>query len=97
MNAIANRQAPRSLYSFPELKSAEILQCLDDLRIPVTDAELQKPTSAAIQKIYEAFVDIFMGIPREQYSQVNFSGLNRLEYPDIHVDATSLLSFCRIM
>ena len=54
-----NRAKPQ--YSFPELKGNEILQCMADLRIPLSDQDLQKPSPQTVQRVYEAFVEIFMG------------------------------------
>jgi kinetochore protein Nuf2 len=92
-----NRGKP--VYSFPELKSAEILQCMADLRIPLSEADLLKPNPATVQRIYEAFVDIFMGskaLDSLSSSSNNLSAaLQALEYPEIHMDAVSLLAFYR--
>lgn len=52
---------PKPVYSFPELKSPEILQCMADLRVPLAEQDLQKPTPQTVQRVFEAFVEIFMG------------------------------------
>lgn len=92
-----NRQKP--VYSFPELRSAEILQCLEDLRIPVGEADLVKPSGTVVQRIYEAFADIFMGAVREpvsaQLSKLAVSEM--LEYPEIHNDSVGLITFYRTL
>lgn len=58
---LSQNRNQKPAYSFPELRSPEILQCLDDLRIPLTDADLSKPTPLIVQRIYEAFAEIFYG------------------------------------
>lgn len=93
------RQKPA--YSFPELRSPEILQCLEDLRIPLTDADLSKPTPLIVQRIYEAFAEIFMGA--EAAAGSNAETLARLaageliQYPELHSESVNLISFYRVM
>lgn len=91
------QQQARQLYSFPELKSSEILQCMEDLRIPLNDQELNKPNPIVVQRILEHFADIFMGIPKDSFSSVqpSFGVMEMLEYPDLHLDSISLVSFYR--
>lgn len=88
-----NRSKP--VYSFPELKSQEILQCMADLRVPLAEQDLQKPTSQTVQRVFEAFVEIFMGVPPSNNNNTNSTegALQALEYPEIHMDAVQLLSF----
>jgi kinetochore protein Nuf2 len=92
------RQQARPLYSFPELKSIEILQCMADLNIPLAENELLKPTAPIVQKIYESFTEIFMGCSREQYV-VNESSMEitSLEYSEIYLDSISLVKFFKII
>lgn len=94
-----NAVPPRPLYSFPELKSAEILQCMEDLRIPLGEAELAKPTCQIVQRVFEAFAEIFMGVPRDQISgsQPAFRIVESLEHPDLHIDSINLISFYRLI
>lgn len=70
---------------------------MEDLRIPLTDHELNKPTPIVVQRILECFADIFMGIPKESFNSVqpSFGVMEMLEYPDLHLDSISLVSFYR--
>lgn len=94
---LRSQQTKQQLYSFPELKSVEILQCMEDLRIPLSDQELSKPTPMVVQRILEGFADIFMGIPRDSFASVqpSFGVMEMLEYPDLHMDSIALISFYR--
>ncbi|RKO89731.1 kinetochore protein Nuf2, partial [Blyttiomyces helicus] len=80
-------------YSFPSLKVSEILQCMSDLQIPFTEADLMQPTMQRVVPIYEAFLEIFVGVGRE--SQPSFAALEILEFPDLHQEAISILGFQR--
>lgn len=92
-----NRREHRPVYSFPELRNAEILQCMEDLRIPVSESDLAKPVSVTVQRMYEAFVDIFMGASRDNLQHANLAVAEILEYPELHVDSIGLVSFYRTM
>lgn len=101
-----NRGKP--VYSFPELKPSEITQCMADLRVPFSEHDLQKPTPMAVQRVFESFVEIFMGpkalssIPGTHSTAAMSDGtvdaaaaLQVLEYPEIHLDSVALLAFYR--
>lgn len=93
-----NRQPPRPLYSFPELKAVEILQCMSDLNIQLTDTELLKPTPVVVQRVYEAFAEIFVGSTKDQYVASEHSeAISAVEYSEIYLDAISLVRFFRII
>ena len=82
---------------FPELPIGEILQCMDDLRIPMSERDILKPNAAKVQQVFEQFADIFMGITRDQYSQPQFEAMDYLEYPELHAESLSLITFYRVM
>ncbi|KAJ1908856.1 kinetochore-associated Ndc80 complex subunit nuf2 [Tieghemiomyces parasiticus] len=83
----------RAPYSFPALPPAEILQCMNDLQIPFTEEDLMKPTPQRMQVVYEAFVDIFMGITSDQFEDPKVELANLIEFPEIHADSTVLMTF----
>lgn len=88
----------RPIYSFPELKNLEILQCMDDLRIPLNESELNKPSVITVQRIFESFAEIFMGASKDHLSlQPNFHVVEMLDYPDLHLESISLVAFYRII
>jgi Nuf2 family len=83
---------------FPELKNAEIVQIMEELKIPLTEADIIKPHPPHIQRIYEIFLELFMGSQaaaeaQRSVRQPNFAVLELLEFPDIHLDAIALISF----
>ena len=82
----------RSLYSFPELKTNEILQCMEDLRIPITENELLKPNPSTLQKIIEIFYDAFVTSGRGEASET-VNEINYPEYGEIYHDAVKMVIF----
>ncbi|KAL2316035.1 Kinetochore protein nuf2 [Schizosaccharomyces pombe] len=56
-------------HTFPSLKRAEILECIDGLGIPFTAKELDQPTSKAVIPLYEEFLDLFMGLTRQNLEE----------------------------
>lgn len=88
----------RPVYSFPELKISEILQCMDDLRIPLSENDLSKPHPVTVHRILDSFSDLFMGSShRDQLgNQPSVKAVvGSLEQPDYHVDSVTLISFYR--
>lgn len=50
------------MYSFPELKNNEILQCMEDLKIPISEADLLKPSAFVVQRIFHLLTEIFVNV-----------------------------------
>ena len=84
-----------STYSFPMLKANEIFALLHNMKIPVSEDDIRKCDSAAIRRIYEAFIESLMGVTKEEMSQPAFSGLSALNYPELHEDSIPELTFYR--
>lgn len=77
---------PRQTFSFPILKTSEIVQCLNELNIPVTEDEIVNPEKNKDQckRILEHLAEICTGISQQEISQPAFSGLSVLVYPELH-------------
>ena len=63
-------------YSFPELRNAEIIQCLEDLKMPITESDLSKPSPNIALRIFETFTEIFFG---ELISPIDMENLPKVE------------------
>jgi kinetochore protein Nuf2 len=84
-----------NMYIFPTLNNGEILQCMEELRIPLTEQELNKISPMKMIKIYESFLDILMGVTREELEQPHFSILENLENPELHQQSLADITFFR--
>jgi len=84
--SMAASKKQEQTYSFPMLKSGEILQCMGELQIPLTEAELMAPekNKGEIRRAFQHLVELCTGITREEMSQPAFSGLSALNYPELH-------------
>src|SRR5277367_2942256 len=56
-----------SQFVFPNLKNSDIVLCMQELCVPFSEEDLQKPTPQRMQMVYEAFADILMGYTRETF------------------------------
>ena len=88
---------PSQLYSFPILKTEEILQCLHEMQLAVDENDLKNPTAQSTRKIYETFIEMIMGITREEMSQPAFHGLSALNYPELHEESIPTIAYLRAM
>lgn len=81
--------APRQAYSFPLVKTSEIIQCMNELGITVTEDELMNPDKYKDQcrRMLEMLAELCTGIHRDEMSQPAFSGLAVLNYPELHEES----------
>ncbi|RKP04074.1 hypothetical protein CXG81DRAFT_16500 [Caulochytrium protostelioides] len=90
-------------FSFPVLKPQDILMCMSDLNIALTEEELAKPTPARALAIYEALLDLFMGCSRDgaHSSPVSRSAgglafaVTQLDHPELHQDSMAFMAAYR--
>lgn len=82
-----------SNFSFPLLKNGEILLCLNELQIASTEEDLLKPNPLKVQLIYSQFIELLLNQKREDMVQPAFSGIQELEYPELHEESVPTISF----
>ena len=82
-------QLIRSTYSFPLLKTAEIVFCLNELGLGVTEEILLHPDKFKDQYwgIFSHLVEVCTGVSAEELNQPAFSGLGVLIYPELHEES----------
>jgi kinetochore protein Nuf2 len=59
--------AATSQFVFPNLKNSDIVLCMQELGVPFSEDDIQKPTPQRMQMVYEAFADIIMGYTRDTF------------------------------
>lgn len=97
MGGRASFLPPRQTYSFPILKTNEIILCLNELGLSVTEDELVHPdkNKDQIRRIYEYLTEYCTGTTREEMSQPVFCGLSKLTYPELHEESISQINSFR--
>ncbi|GMH61795.1 hypothetical protein TL16_g03338, partial [Triparma laevis f. inornata] len=97
LSASTKKKEPEQTFSFPLLKSGEILQCLTELQVPMTESELMEPekNKPALRKATIHLIELCTGVTREDMSQPAFAGLSSLNYPELHEDSIPELAFLR--
>lgn len=94
--ATGRTPAPKSAFSFPELKVTDIVASLLELGVTgLKDKDLMEPKSEVVQKVYEHLVHGLMFKTKEEMSQPNFEGLQEIVYMDLHDESIPRINFYR--
>lgn len=85
-NRNANFLPPRQAYSFPLLKSDEIVKCINELGIPIRQEEIQDPENhkEPCRRLLESLAEICTGVSKEELAQPTFVGLQSVPHPELH-------------
>ena len=94
-HSLDSRPRMKSAYSFPILKNSEILSCMPNLGIRMTESDLTNPEPSFVQEVYEIFVEVLSGITKEELNQQQFVGLGELEFPELHEDSIPRIALFR--
>ena len=82
-------------YSFPILGNHEIIACLGELDIPLTEQDLLKPHPDTLYRAYEEMVVLLCGESREAMYAPELDAADVLEFPELYEDAIGNLKFTR--
>ena len=87
----------RQDFAFPVLKHGAIIQCMHDLGINCTEENLLHPEKniELCRLMYEQLAELCTGVTREEMNQPAFSGLNALNYPELHEESVPKLNAYR--
>ncbi len=77
------------------LELPEILECLTELGMNVTEESLVRPVSEQVIRLMEQLLDTFMGYTAEDNAQIKFEGMDVFEHPEIHEYSVGQLAFNR--
>lgn len=85
---------------FPILKVADIVLCLEDQDVRLTETDVSKPTAPVMTRLYEALCDMFMGVKYGEYQLSDPSFVSEiidsnLDHPELHRDSLSWILFFR--
>jgi kinetochore protein Nuf2 len=82
-------------YSFPILGNHEIIACLGELDIPLTEQDLLKPHPDTLYRAYEEMVVLLCGESREAMYAPELDAADVLEFPELYEEAIGNLKFTR--
>ena len=83
-------------YSFPILGNNDIIACLAEMDITITEKELLRPHPDTLFKVYEDLVVLLCGETREEMYTPNLeAAANCLEFPELYEEAIGALKFHR--
>ena len=91
--ALDDAMAPT--YSFPILGNNEIIACLGELDIPLTEQDLLRPHPDTLYRAYEEIVCLLCGQTREAMYAPDLEAADVLEFPELYEDAIGNLKFLR--
>eukprot|EP00884_Botryococcus_braunii_P004542 jgi/Botrbrau1/14089/Bobra.182_3s0035.1 len=80
-------------FSFPVLGDAELLPCLREMDVPISAAQLAKPTYEVVRSVFEAVVTLLMGVTREELQQPVFAAIDVLDFPELHDESIPFMAF----
>ena len=89
-------------FIFPILRHSDILQCMSELNIELTKAELVEPARHRdrVKKVFLQLLDICCGITEEELTKVSPKMQSVLQdiakYPQVHEDFESVRFFLKI-
>ncbi len=89
----------REEFRFRLEKTSEIIKCLNELGINVTEAEILNPEKYKENThriIFEQLAELCTGVTREEMAQPVFSGLKALNFPQLHEVKICFLELCLI-
>jgi type II secretory pathway pseudopilin PulG len=79
-------QIPQTTGTFPILASSVITECLQELGMELTEADLREPKPRTMALVFENFVDLLMGVSRDDSAPLtaNATAMDVLEHPELH-------------
>lgn len=75
------------------IKDFEIADCITELGVPFQLDDLKKPSASTIQRVFEMFADVLMGVRKETVEPILRAATDELEYPETLQDAQMLMAF----
>jgi chromosome segregation ATPase len=79
------------------MKTPDIILCLRELGIAITEEELANPDKNRdqVRRMFEHLTEICTGVTRDEMNQPAFAGLPALIYPTLHEDSIPQINFLR--
>lgn len=70
--------------TFPEAKVSEILSCLSNVNIKISEAQLKTPTPELVQYVYISFVELLFNTSADDLSMPGLHESGHMQTPEIY-------------
>jgi len=89
---------PREKFAFPILKHEEIILCLKELGISVTEDDLNNPekNKDQVRVIFEKLTEVCTGTSIDELSQPVFQGLQVISNPELYLESIPIINNFRM-
>jgi len=94
-SAAAHRR--KEVYAFPMLKNGEIVSCLNELGLDVTEEALSKGRPDVLFGIYFHLLQSCLDMSKEELTMPKFHTLDMLKDATLYEDSIPALQFIRAM
>ena len=97
MNGGRPSMAPaKTPFSFPVLEDNVIIECVNNMSISLSEAELRQPNFHVLRSVFTNAAEFLMGVTSEEINQPKFSGSDELSFPSLHEESVPRLQIFRI-
>ena len=97
MNGGRPSMAPaKTPFSFPMLEDNVIIECVNNMSISLSEAELRQPNFHILRSVFTNAAEFLMGVTSEEINQPKFSGSDELSFPSLHEESVPRLQIFRI-
>jgi hypothetical protein len=70
-----------SLIGYPILKTVEIVDCLQELHVPIQEEDINRPNAQSIQTAWAILLESFNGVTIEGFERPKGALLGMMQYP----------------
>lgn len=95
-----HQQQQQKHWSFPQLRAAEIVACLESLDIRLSEMDIQKPSANVMSRLMETIADMFLNYRLGDYQgpcadpdYLSDMLDEMMDNPELHQDSLPLLAF----
>lgn len=82
-------------YLFPNLKPQAIVSCMSDVQVACTEDDLARPTAQKMLVVYEAFMDVATGSPKDDVYLDDIQEMKIVSHPVCPLETIAFIS-CRL-
>ncbi|KAF9089775.1 kinetochore-associated Ndc80 complex subunit nuf2 [Mortierella sp. AD031] len=86
-------RSAHEVYLYPLLKPQAIVSCMADVQVPCSEEDLARPTPQKMMVVYEAFMDVATGSPKDDVFLDDIQEMKIVAHPDFVIDGVRFYVF----